>query len=292
MTASDTTFLNAVAATRAGDAWAVGSDATAAGNPPHDLIEHWNGASWTRVPVASGEPAGSTLLAVSANSSSDAWAVGYTNNASTFGFTPLIEHFTGGSWRTLPGSPAYPASGYDRLLAVAALSPTDVWAFGVTGRHPDPVIEHFDGSSWSIVPQPANGYDTFLDGVTAISPTNLWAVGGTQVTSTLIEHWNGSSWRIVPSPNVTGSGSVLNYLSGATALGPTDIWAVGTTTNTGLNQTLTEHWNGSSWTIAPSPNSGSSGLSSVFGLTGGPLFAVGIGDNSAGVPSTLILQHH
>jgi len=289
--ASDTTFLNGTAETSGSDVWAVGSDATTADNPPHGLIEHWNGVSWTRNPVATGEPAGSTLLAVSADSTSDAWAVGYTNNASTFGFTPLIEHFTGTSWRAVPGAAAYPVSGHDRLLAVAALGPTDVWAFGVTGEHPDPVIEHFNGSVWSIVSQPASGYDTFLDGVTAISSTNIWAVGGTEVTNTLIEHWNGSSWSIVASPNVTGAGSVLNYLTGASALGANDIWAVGTTDNNSTGETLTEQWNGSKWSITPSPDSGSSGLDSVSGLAGGPLFAVGIGDNTAGIPSPLVLQH-
>jgi hypothetical protein len=289
--ASHTTFLNAAAATSASDVWAVGSDAAGAGNPPNDLIEHWNGVSWLRSPTATGEPAGSTLLAVSADSPSDAWAVGYTNNPITFGFRPLIEHFNGTSWRAVPGASAYPVSGSDRLLAVAAVSPTDVWALGVTGRHPDPVFEHFNGSRWSLVPQPASGYDTFLGGITVISSSDIWAVGGTQVTNTLAEHWNGRTWSIVPTPNVTGSGSVLNDLGGVSALGPANIWAVGTTTNNSFNQTLTEHWNGMTWSIVASPNAGFSGLSSVSGLSAGSVFGVGIGATSTGVPTTLIIKH-
>ena len=37
-------------------------------------------------------------------------------------------------------------------------------------------------------------------------------------------------------------------------LSPSDAWAVGFYQDTGLDQTLIEHWDGSAWTVVPSPN--------------------------------------
>jgi hypothetical protein len=289
--ASHTVFLNGLAATGPRDAWAVGSDFSSSAT--RSIAEHWNGDVWTRAAAPPGEPAGSTLTAVSADGPADVWAVGYSHSPSTLAFAPLIEHFNGSAWSVVKGAGAYPAGIYNRLETVAAIGPRDVWALGVTGRHPDPVFEHFDGSTWSVVPQPANGYDTVLDSISAVSSRDIWAVGGTDVGPTLVEHWNGRAWSIVPSPSVTGSGSVINTLTGVSALGTADVWAVGTVlTNGSAQTTLTEHWNGAKWTIAPSPSpQPSAGLSSVSGLPGGPLFAVGFGDDNAGIQSTLILQH-
>jgi hypothetical protein len=144
-----------------------------------------------------------------------------------------------------------------------------------------------------VVAQPANGYDTVLDSISAVSSSDIWAVGGTDVSNTLVEHWNGRAWSIVPSPSVTGPGSVTNTLTGVSALGTSNVWAVGTVlTNGSAQSTLTEHWDGMKWTIAQSPSpQPSAGLNSVSGLATGPLFAVGFGDDSAGTQSTLILQH-
>jgi hypothetical protein len=290
--ATDTTFLYGLAATGPRDVWSVGSDNNSSFTVTNGLIEHWNGSSWARSATASGDPGGSTLVAVSADSPTDAWAVGYSNPLRQ-AYSPLIEHWNGVRWSVVSGAPAYPASNSDRLEAVAALSPTNVWALGVTGRHPDPVFEHFNGTSWSIVPQPAGGYDTFLDAISARASNDIWAVGGTQVTNTLIEHWDGTAWHIVPSPNITGPGSVLNSLTGVSALGAGDVWAVGSSLAGGsVYTTLAEHWNGFSWTIAPTPSpQPSAALNAVASLPGGPLFAVGWGDNSSGVAAPLILGH-
>ena len=59
---------------------------------------------------------------------------------------------------------------------------------------------------------------------------------------------------VVPSPN---AGTNDNYLNGVAAISATDVWAVGYYINgTGVNQTLVEHWNGSAWSVVPSPNVG------------------------------------
>jgi hypothetical protein len=282
ITSTDDTRLHALTATGGSNIWAVGEDTTSAG-VGHGLIERWNGSVWARVASGAGEPAASTLAAASADSSSDAWAVGWSRPGGVF--TPLVERWNGVRWTLVTGANGFPSSSFNRLLAVAALSPTNVWVLGVIGRHPQPVIAHWNGTGWSIVPQPAHGFDAELFGITAISANNIWAVGGQNVTDAVIEHWNGTQWSIVPNPAVGGANG-NQLLVSVKALGPSDIWAVGQTRSLGSQlSTLTEHWNGTQWTIVPSPGTQAI-LSSVSGLSGGPLFAVGQQNNLS-----LIISH-
>jgi hypothetical protein len=63
---------------------------------------------------------------------------------------------------------------------------------------------------------------------------------------------------VVPSPNV-GPNSIYqsNRLFGLTANSPNDIWAFGScfaASGSGHQMTLLLHWDGTSWTIAASPN--------------------------------------
>src|SRR5205823_12238319 len=107
-------------------------------------------------------------------------------------------------------------------------------------------------------PGPISKYD-FLVGVAAISTNNVWAVGyydNGYGLKTLIEHWDGMQWKLVSSPNHPGSSG--DSLNGVIAISTTDIWAVGSyTSSSGNAQTLTEHWNGTQWSMVASPNFGS-----------------------------------
>lgn len=80
---------------------------------------------------------------------------------------------------------------------------------------------------------------------------------------------------VVASPNLS---SADNYIRGVAAIGPNDAWAVGHYENaSGINQTLTMHWDGTQWQVVPSPNVGSSGnyLYAVSATSGGEVWAVG-----------------
>lgn len=98
------------------------------------------------------------------------------------------------------------------------------------------------------------------------------------------------SWKIVPSPNA-GS-NPTNLLSGLAIVSPRNIWTVGATTNsTPVTDTLTEHWNGHSWRIVPSPNVAGASQSLLAAVATVPhtdqLWATGI-SVTGGVQSTLI----
>jgi hypothetical protein len=101
-----------------------------------------------------------------------------------------------------------------------------------------------------------------------------------------------SSWPIVTSPNV-GAGN--NTLLGVAALSPTDAWAVGHTSEPdGTPRTLIERWDGSSWVVVPSPNTGErSRLTAVAAVSPTDVWAVGRFDvegTSEGTGRTLV-QH-
>ena len=174
----------------------------------------------------------------------------------------------------------------------SAVSPNDLWAVGYQVE-PSQVgvvmtlAEHWDGSTWRAVPTPSpSSEDSELHAVSAVTSSDVWAVGvataqGFDDPRTLIEHWDGSAWSIVAAPS-PGVGSAV--LLSVTAVSSTGVWAVGYTTPTkgGNRQTLIEHWNGSSWSVSPSPSVTGSD-SELLGVSGSPangLWAVGFSLNN------------
>lgn len=241
--------LASVSAVSSGDVWAVGSR-TSTSIASVTLAEHWDGHQWnTALSPNPSHHGANALSGVSAVSSNDVWAVGsYSPNALTEG--TLVAHWNGKRW-TRPTSPGS-GSSTNRLLAVDAISTTDVWAVGETGTVPGVTtgfIAHWAGAGWVQVQAPDLGVSiSSLGGVSGTSSTDVWAVGtvatGT-VPQTLITHWDGSAWSVVPSPS---PGALGNALSGVLASGPTSAWAVGALDNTLGSTALVEGWNGDAWT--------------------------------------------
>src|SRR5215472_10618411 len=66
-------------------------------------------------------------------------------------------------------------------------------------------------------------------------------------------------WSVVSSPNSSASGDT--NLAAVAALTPSDAWTVGSTdpSISAINSTLTEHWDGSKWSMVSTPNVGSFG---------------------------------
>jgi hypothetical protein len=87
-----------------------------------------------------------------------------------------------------------------------------------------------------------------------------------------------------------------SLLDGIAAISANDIWAIGTVHTSQFGQaTLTEHWDGTSWTIITSPDPGtfSNALNAVTALSDGTVTAVGSQqDNGRFFPlNPLILQN-
>jgi hypothetical protein len=115
-------------------------------------------------------------------------------------------------------------------------------------------LEHYNGSSWSVVSGVSLLSGGILSGVLDFSASNVWAVGEDFSTAhALIEHYDGSAWSLVSSPDPpAGDAYALSSIAASSA---SNIWVAGAMIDSSDNfTTLTEHWDGTSWTVEPSPN--------------------------------------
>jgi len=105
---------------------------------------------------------------------------------------------------------------------------------------------------------------------------------------------HAQQWAAIPSPSPSSYGNVLY---GVYAVSENEVWASGyyDTLVSGLTylKTLTEKWNGSSWSVIPSPNppnSMISNLTAIKGLSSDNVYAAGY---SAGIPATsqILIMH-
>jgi hypothetical protein len=276
-------------------AWAVGETCPKGPEgcvPGNDLVLRDHGGVWSAVPAPSpGGPA--SLVAVSADSSSDAWAVGSYDG----GEKNLYLRWNGSAWNKVTGP------GNITLTGVAAISPTDALAVGYgtssTGARIT-VSLHWNGRSWTQVrtPDPGGAGDDELLGVTAIPGTaDAWAAGYNLTTSseteTLMLHWNGSAWSQTSAPAALTDGTQLNAV---TAVSANDAWAVGQyNTASDFEHPLILHWDGTAWAKQQLPPLGQSVyvLNSVA-ATASDVWAVGLGPclgGSINCPSKTLTMH-
>jgi hypothetical protein len=241
---------------------------------------------------------------VAATSSANAWIVGDSH----IGRAPvrtLIARWNGRTWQRVPSPNAAGRRTSSFLNAVAASSPRSAWAVGESNvKNISTLIEQWNGRSWKLVPSftpnPKRDF-SFLDDVAARTRSDAWAVGFVIIgpgsnSRTLIEHWNGASWQQVPSPSITnGHGDqVQNGLGGVTVISPSNVWAVGDyIIGSNSPQTLIEHWNGTKWSIVPSPDplgtASPAELNDIAAISRTDMFAVGgLGDTFA--PTQTMIQ--
>ena len=247
--------LDGVNAVSASDAWAVGYYRNNTTTVDDTLILHWNGTAWSK--VTSPNPGSSNdneLVSVSAESASNAWAVGGSVNTGTDISDTLILHWNGTAWSKVT-SPNPGFEDENSFAGVSVLSPSDAWAFGGyfsdSTNSGNTMIGHWNGTAWSTVTTPNPGYGDEPYGMSADSASDAWAVGSylthsTGAAQTLILHWNGTAWSTVTSPNPSSSADALY---GVSAVSVSDAWAVGYYHNntTSAYDTLILHWNGTAW---------------------------------------------
>jgi hypothetical protein len=186
----------------------------------------------------------------------------------------------------------------NNLTSVSAASPNDAWAVGDYYNQTNPTVlasmaEHWDGNSWTEYPLPNVGANlNTLLGVSELPTGHAWAVGyylkGNYVQQTLVQHWDGSTWTVIPSPS---PGSQRDILYGVAALSDTDVWAVGGQQDAnGTWKSLTEHWDGSSWSVVASQNPGTADLLYAIKAVS-PSSVYAVGQQSTAFPNSLLLEH-
>ena len=290
--AAQNNTLASVTCASASECWSVGFSHN--GSVQQTLIGRWNGTAWTIATSSNANAAqNNTLLGLTCASASDCWAVASYYNGSVQ--QTLIEHWDGTEWSIVP-SPNTSATQSNLLYDVTCVSESDCWAVGyyLGDSGYQTLIEHWDGAEWSIVASPSTdaAQNNFLNDVTCTSASDCWAVGfydNGSVYQTLIERWDGNAWTIINSPNT----SVVqeNRLFSMTCPAASDCWAVGRYFDGLVLRTLIEHWNGTLWTIVPSPNTSPSQDNNLSGVTcasASDCWAVGSYSNGSGTGQTLI----
>jgi len=234
------------AASSATDIWAVGQSAI-----------HYDGTTWTAfpTPMINGDNT-SNLNGLVDFSPTDAWAAGIINIGEA-NPNQIIEHWDGTAWSVATG-PTFNSNQQPSLYGMTATAPNNIWAVGallVNNQLLEGLFEHYDGAAWTATTGPFVG---FPNAVSADASNDIWLVG----CGNFSQHYNGTKWNLVKAPNV---GTGPNCLNGVAALAPNDVWAVGYSTATMKpppgqfdvpTMTLTEHYDGTSWTVIPSPNIG------------------------------------
>ena len=127
----------------------------------------------------------------------------------------------------------------------------------------------------------------------------LWALFAPVLAGALIGIPGGAAASACVSGTGTqppNPGSAYDTLSGVAVLSRCNVWAVGSYNdgNTDQDQTLIEHWDGSSWTQVASPNPGGSAENDLFGVaavSATNIWAVGSYLNvAAGQTQTLVVH--
>lgn len=255
--AGDNVGLNGAFARTSTDAWVVGQQFGPAGQPaPPPVTYHWNGSTWSPVPVPALIAAGG-LTAVSASSASDAWAVGF-EVLGRHHRQAVLEHWNGGAWSP-DTSGAVATTPNVTLTGVVDLSTANAWAIAAGGGSHG--LAHWDGTAWSFAAFPdANFSPSAGQAISASSASDVWVVGSTFNAATFAsvpeaEHFDGTAWNTVPLAQPGGSAT----LGAVVAISPTNAWAAGEVTSSTSpvgGGTLIEHWNGASWSVVPSPTPG------------------------------------
>jgi hypothetical protein len=154
---------------------------------------------------------------------------------------------------------------------------------------------------WAVISSPNQGTkDNQLLGVAAVSTSDTWSVGNynagpyTNSLRTLAQHWNGSSWSIVSTANAAKGTGDYDSLQGVATVSTSNVWAVGYSGNGSVaaDKTLIEHWNGSAWSIASSPNPyATQDLYGVAAVSTSDIWAVGGGFSDSPYTSKTLIEH-
>jgi hypothetical protein len=125
----------------------------------------------------------------------------------------------------------------------------------------------------------------FSVGITVLT---VMLIAGTAGAVPVCGAWNSAS---TPDPSTE-----VNRFTAVAAVSTSDVWAVGyydadPDPMVELDQSLIAHWNGSTWSVVPSPNVGPSGtvLTGAVAVASNDVWAVGY-SSTYGTPQTLALH--
>ncbi len=138
-----------------------------------------------------------------------------------------------------------------------------------------PLSERWNGSSWQVLSIRGPAYSG-LNSLSCPAVSNCVAVGFSRY-GTLSEEWNGTTWTktVTPGP----AGSIDANLSSVSCVAVNSCMAAGYYLNGASTWlTLTESWDGSTWSLVPSPDPSGVAGSELSGVScAGPSSCVAVG---------------
>ncbi len=198
-----------------------------------------------QIPTPNPGTSSNALVDIAAAADGTAWAVGSRSGPTT---EPLILRFDGTNWAefTVPPEVAGIAFG-----AAGSTPEGDVWLSGTRAFSVYEREVFFLRARGGVIDR----VDMILSAgapvaLTANSANDVWALTGAGD----VVHFDGSEWTESPVPQVFDT---LNYPESIHAAGIDDVWIVGYGGDQrGDYEGYVQHWNGSAWSVVPTPFTG------------------------------------
>jgi len=204
------------------------------------------------------------FTAITAAGKTGGWAFeGYTRPSA------WIRHGT--AWTQV----RFPGQAGEEVVATAATSPADVWAFTSGGALSRAL--RWDGRTWTV----RRTFAMAIGGAVVLGPGDVWVFGEPYQPGAGLGtwHYNGRTWSRVAS----GHG-----LAGGSALTATSIWAFGGTS--------VAHWNGHTWSrtsvarlLPPRQQLNFPTVTGIYAQSRDSVYAIGSGNaQDEGGPTVLL----
>jgi len=202
----------------------------------------------------------SWITAASAPSRNDIWAVTFLGGS--------VLHWNGSAWKTAPRGNWKTGT---RFTGITALSPTNVWVFGTSGRRiPGAGTWHFDGTKWTSV----NGVAGGIFQANAAARTDIWGIGNEGRFGNALLHFGGSAWRRVRPAALTG----FTYTH-VLALSRSNVWVAGSVAGV----PKLGHFTGHGWNLLRMP-----GKTPATGMCRDGRAGIWVIANSGAAPSVVL----
>ena len=206
-------------ATGPNDVWAVGNRITSQGPNGQGDLYHFDGSTWSVVPVAQPSSGSILLNGVKALAPNDVWVVGELDPGSG-SQSAVVRHWNGSTWSDVP---SFTDSAHTvRLDAIDGAS-GDLWMtgveFGATVADLG-LVEHWNGVAISRV---ATNLQFEAWSVSRRSATDAWVAGQWYDGTSQVRaaHWDGSAWAPVALADGASDNGVV---PGLAAIGPGTAW--------------------------------------------------------------------
>jgi hypothetical protein len=234
----------------------------------HVLGEKLIGSSWGVLPAPDPGPFASVASIACATEGACLTVGNYTAAGKT---APFSEQLTGTSWNVQN----LPTPSGATLAGIGAVScPTASWCMAVGNYLPSPQqaftwAAMWTGGTWSVLSTPSPGTTmNQMHSISCTSSTACTAVGdyldAAGFDTPFALRWDGTSWSVQSIPPPSASTSELLGVSCTTS---TSCTAGGDyVDSTGTFLTLAEHWDGTSWSIQPTPNPPEAQQSRIRGI--------------------------